>query len=146
MEVEDEKDLVLSFNSKNLPCYFKKKITIKEKSCNITYSRFLKLQVTNYPIAKQKIDLSKSLLLKNSGKEMLYFKEKVAKGTVSYNFDRKQLPDLSFWNTHGDFNVALEMSNGYYASIKKAQRNNACPIIFPGSKMEFSLGFELIDF
>ena len=59
---------------------------IKEKNCNITYSRFLKPQVINYPITKQKIDLSKSLLLKNSGKEMFYFKEKVAKGTVGYNF------------------------------------------------------------
>ncbi|MDD4082094.1 MAG: hypothetical protein WC162_10355 [Sphaerochaetaceae bacterium] len=203
MEIEDDNALVLSFHSKILPYYFKKKIKIKEKSCIIDYSitntgnvafpafytfhclvsckknmelllpastkkveilassRFLKLEETNYPITEQGIDLSKPFLLKNGGDEMFNFKGKLAEGKVGYhfpeektnfllNFDRKQLPYLGFWNTQGgyrgDFNVALEMSNGNHGSIEKAQMNNACPIIEPGSKMEFSLGFELSDF
>ena len=203
MKIEEDKDLTLSFHSKILPYYYKKKIKIKDKKVIISYSikntgdvdfpafytfhclvsckkdmslllpastkkveilsstRFLKPEEVDYPFTKQGINLSKPSLLEKGGYEMFCVKGKIAEGKVGYifpeektklllNFDRKQLPYLGFWNTQGgyrgDFNVALEMSNGNSGSIENAQKNNACPIIKAGSKMEFSIDLELSDF
>ena len=86
--------------------------------------------------------------------EKYYVNGKVEKGALgikypsenvrlSITYDVKKLPYLGFWVTEGgfrgDYNCALEPSNGFYDSISIAERNNALIRLEPGNTMEFSI-------
>ena len=62
-------------------------------------------------------------------------------------YDHKSLPYLGFWITQGgfrgDYNCALEPTNGYYDSIGSARRNNKCPLLEQGNTMEFEIRISL---
>ena len=62
-------------------------------------------------------------------------------------YDCQKLPYLGFWVTQGgfrgDYNCALEPTNGYYDSIDCAQENGRCPVLNPGETMEFEIGILL---
>lgn len=62
-------------------------------------------------------------------------------------YDAKKLPYLGFWVTEGgfrgDYNCALEPSNGFYDSIEIAEKNNKLMKLAPGSSFEFSIELRL---
>lgn len=69
-------------------------------------------------------------------------------GTVLwFEYDKDKMPYLGFWNTQGgyrgDFNCALEPTNGFYDSIERAMQNAACPKLFPDEEFTFSIGIRL---
>jgi hypothetical protein len=64
-----------------------------------------------------------------------------------FTYDANKLPYLGFWRTlggfRGDYNCALEPSNGFYDSIAKAQENKTCPILESGEVFSFQLHMQL---
>jgi len=64
-------------------------------------------------------------------------------------FDKEQLPYLGIWISEGgfrgDYNLALEPSNGFYDKIEIARNNSKLKILNPGEKLEFELVIEISD-
>jgi len=62
-------------------------------------------------------------------------------------FDTEKLPYLGFWVTaggfRGDYNCALEPTNGFYDNIETAKKNNKLYFLPPGNTLHFSLQMEL---
>lgn len=58
-------------------------------------------------------------------------------------YDAKALPYFGFWVTaggfQGDYNCALEPSNGFYDSISTARENRKLPVLAVGESMEFEI-------
>jgi len=86
--------------------------------------------------------------------EKYYINHKISKGlcgmhysqtntTIWFEYDENKLPYLGFWKTlggyRGDFNCALEPTNGFFDSIEKSQQNGICPVLLPGGTLKFSL-------
>jgi len=86
--------------------------------------------------------------------EKFYIQHKVSEGRCGvrysrsnavlwFEYDETRLPYLGFWKTlggfRGDFNCALEPTNGFYDTIERAMQNEACPVLFPGEELVFSL-------
>ncbi|MBU5593365.1 DUF5107 domain-containing protein [Clostridium sp. MSJ-4] len=103
-------------------------------------------------------DLSKVLPKSFNNTEKYYVKGKVNEGKcgiyypskdISYNiyYDEKKLPYLGFWITEGgfrgDYNCALEPTNGYYDDIIKSRDNNCTFTLKPGETLEFDIKIEL---
>lgn len=124
-------------------------------------NRLKKDVIKKYPITKEEIDLSYPERLSNNECEKFYFTHKSKKGLIGYDYKKdrvkllityneSKLPYLGFWNTQGgfrgDYNFALEMSNGYYDSIEIASKNNACPILDVDEKFSFCIDFELENY
>lgn len=122
-------------------------------------SRFSKKQ-TSYPISSEGIDVSRVNSLEKGKCEKFYVINEIDEGLCGYmfpkkklkaliNYNQKELPYLGFWNTQGgfrgDYNVALEMSNGFYDSISIALNNNRCPILKPKQIMTFSFNIDFED-
>lgn len=87
-----------------------------------------------------------------------YADQKLTEGRCGYRYpkqgvecfleyDSGKLPYLGVWITaggyRGDYNCALEPSNGYYDSIKKAEENQALYILQPKGRLEFELRIRL---
>lgn len=64
-------------------------------------------------------------------------------------YDLKKLPYLGVWMTaggfFGDYNCALEPTNGFYDSVGKAAANGRLPVLAPKESMDFSLEVALND-
>lgn len=64
-------------------------------------------------------------------------------------YDAEILPYLGFWITagglNGDYNCALEPTNGFYDSISTAHGNEKLPILLPGDTLEFQINITLTD-
>lgn len=64
---------------------------------------------------------------------------------ISYHldYDAEKLPYLGVWITaggwQGDYNCALEPSNGYYDSIEKAYKNQKLKVLSKGEALDFTL-------
>lgn len=119
-------------------------------------------QVHSYPVTR---DIKGSdyhldrILSRSSGKmEKYYVRGKIAHGCcgvvypsqdVSFNiyFDKNKLPYLGFWITEGgfrgDYNCALEPTNGYYDNIDTAKRQNSLFLLKAGEKLAFDIRLEL---
>ncbi|MCR5755951.1 MAG: aldose 1-epimerase family protein [Acetatifactor sp.] len=58
-----------------------------------------------------------------------------------FHYDSEKLPYLGFWLTaggyQGDYNCALEPTNGYYDNIATARKNHACYSLMPGETFQF---------
>jgi hypothetical protein len=115
-----------------------------------------------YPIAE---DLSGQRFLFNKVKPVssrstnkYYVLGKIEQGTcgayypdrnIRYTlfFDKEKLPYLGFWVTaggfRGDYNCALEPTNGFYDNIETAKKNNKLYFLSPGQSLQFSLQMEL---
>jgi galactose mutarotase-like enzyme len=74
-----------------------------------------------------------------------YYPSKNISFTV--RFDHKKLPYLGFWVTEGalggDYNCALEPTNGYYDDINTARRENGLYTLKKGEVLEFEIEMEL---
>ena len=81
----------------------------------------------------------------HEGRCGLYYPSKDVTFTMEY--DRKVLPYLGFWVTaggfQGDYNCALEPSNGFYDSISTARKNGKLPRLSSGEHMAFELKLAL---
>lgn len=67
--------------------------------------------------------------------------------TYRIRFDKEKLPYLGFWVTQGgfrgDYNCALEPSNGFYDSIACARKRHSLFILKEKEKLAFDLAIEL---
>lgn len=81
----------------------------------------------------------------SSGECGIYYPSKQVQFKLTY--DKKALPYLGFWVTEGgfrgDYNCALEPSNGYYDSISIAKSNGCLKVLAPREEIEFSVVLEL---
>ena len=90
--------------------------------------------------------------------EKYYVKGKVAKGMcgayypskdVNYRiyYKKRKLPYLGVWinegGYRGDYNCALEPTNGYYDSIDTAEKEKCLYILKPNKSLKFSIRLEL---
>lgn len=113
---------------------------------------------TSYPISYNGIDISKPSSVEDGKCEKFYVNNSVSEGICGYvypskkikvliSYDKEELPYLGFWNTQGgfrgDYNIALEMSNGFYDSVSVALKNNKCPILKPRETMSFSFDINI---
>lgn len=70
---------------------------------------------------------------------------------LSYNifFDKKILPYLGVWITEGgfrgDYNIALEPSNGFYDSIDIAGKNKKLKYLHADEELSFRINIEIIE-
>jgi galactose mutarotase-like enzyme len=68
---------------------------------------------------------------------------------LSILFDTDTLPYLGFWVTEGgfrgDYNCALEPSNGYYDSISVAKENHKLFTLHPEQSLKFDIKLRLSD-
>ena len=64
------------------------------------------------------------------------------------NYDPQSLPYLGVWITaggfRGDYNWALEPSNGFYDGIEEARRNGALYVLEPGVPLVFDLALDVV--
>lgn len=71
----------------------------------------------------------------------IYYRSKDIRYSLSY--DRDILPYLGFWVTEGgfrgDYNCALEPTNGYYDSIQIASKEDKLFILKSGQELEFTM-------
>lgn len=62
-------------------------------------------------------------------------------------YDEQKLPYLGFWLTaggfRGDYNCALEPSNGFYDGVSQARRNGALFLLKAGETLEFAIEIRL---
>jgi hypothetical protein len=67
--------------------------------------------------------------------------------TYKVYFDKEKLPYLGLWVTQGeyggDYNCALEPTNGFYDSVEAAQRDGDIFILKKEEKLNFSIKMEL---
>jgi hypothetical protein len=65
----------------------------------------------------------------------------------SIDFPKEKLPYLGFWVTEGgfrgDYNCALEPTNGYYDDIDIAKNNNKLKILEPKEELNFYIRLQL---
>lgn len=63
--------------------------------------------------------------------------------TCTMEYDEKALPYFGFWITaggfQGDYNCALEPTNGFFDSISAAYRNGKLPVLGAGERMAFDV-------
>ena len=68
--------------------------------------------------------------------------------TCMMEYDANVLPYFGFWITaggfQGDYNCAMEPSNGFYDSISIAKENERLPLLAAGERMEFEIKIMLI--
>lgn len=89
-----------------------------------------------------------------------YFTSPVAEGRCGFwypapgvgcllRYDPATLPYLGVWITaggfRGDYNCALEPSNGFYDDVGTARQNGALYRLLPGCALEFTLELEITD-
>jgi len=102
--------------------------------------------------------LDKVMPVSSNKMEKYYAKGKVAEGICGVDYidksvafrvyyEKEKLPYLGFWITsggfRGDYNCALEPTNGYYDSIDVAKKNNALFELKPNEKLNFKIRLEL---
>lgn len=119
--------------------------------------------VHSYPVTRDmngiEYRLNKVLPSNSNNTEKYYVNGKVIDGCCSVyypskdvkckiKFDKDKLPYLGFWVTEGgfrgDYNCAFEPTNGYYDSIKIAERNNKLFYLNGGSVLSFDIEICLI--
>jgi len=113
---------------------------------------------TVYPLQNDVYDFTKMLNPEECNMIKYYNEEDVTDGhcgiyyptqNVSHylDYDAKIFPYLGIWITaggfQGDFNVALEPTNGYYDRISKARDNQKLPILRAGEELDFTIKFTL---
>ena len=66
---------------------------------------------------------------------------------ITYTYDKMMLPWLGVWinggGFEGDYNVALEMTNGYYDSVGRALENKRICFLKPGEEMSFDINIRI---
>lgn len=65
------------------------------------------------------------------------------------HYDVKKLPYLGVWVTaggfEGDYNCALEPSDGFYDSVRKAGENGRLPVLASGAAADFGFAVSLFS-
>ena len=131
---------------------------------NVHNSKFLGQvgKIHTYPITCSSkglpFNLDRVLEASADNMEKYYVKDSVSEGycgayypsrDVKYSvyFDKEKLPYLGFWVTEGgfrgDYNCALEPTNGYYDSIDIAKKEERVCILKSGENLKFNICIEL---
>lgn len=135
-----------------------------DKVINVHQSRYLGEinRVHSYPVTKDingnSIHLDRILKSSAENEEKYYVLGKIKQGKcgayypskdVTYNvyFEKDKLPYVGFWVTEGgfrgDYNCAMEPTNGFYDSIDIASRENKLQVLKPGETLQFKIEIEL---
>lgn len=137
------------------------------KRCrNVLEDKDLGRPDTIYPYKKSVYDFSKVPAAASRKAVKYYIEPESADGTISeqsaccgffypsrrmcclLQYNKEKLPYLGVWVTAGgflgDYNCALEPSNGFYDSVSKAAANDRLPVLAPGECMDFELDVSLI--
>ena len=134
-----------------------------DKVVNVQDSAFLGEagNIHRYPRSEEGFELNKVLPASAMDTEKYYCVGKVENGECGIiypsantkfgvEFDPDELPYLGFWVTsggfRGDYNCALEPSNGYYDSVSCAEKNNAIPVLKPGESMRIGIRISLTKY
>jgi len=115
-------------------------------------------EIYAYPIdtviSGKKFDFRKINSAKANNTEKYYVAHKTETGKCSMHYpskdvtfeivyDSEKLPYVGFWVTEGgfrgDYNCALEPTNGYYDTIDMAVRREMCHYLKPGEKFNFDI-------
>lgn len=69
---------------------------------------------------------------------------------VQIEYDSQKLPYLGLWiaagGFKGEYNCALEPSNGYYDSVTQALSNHKCPVLAPGESLDFTIRIRILPY
>lgn len=135
-----------------------------DKVINVHESKYLGevSKVHSYPVTKDEngnnIHLDKVLDITSNNEEKYYVEGAVKEGKcgayypskdVNYNvyFDKETLLYVGFWVTEGgfrgDYNCALEPTNGYYDSIDIASKEGKVLVLKPKETLKFKIEIEL---
>lgn len=135
-----------------------------DKVINVHESKYLGQvsKIHSYPVTKDisgnSMHLDKILDSSADNEEKYYVLGEVSNGKcgayypskdVTYNvyFEKDKLPYVGFWVTEGgfrgDYNCAMEPTNGFYDSIDTASKENKILILKPGETLEFKIEIEL---
>lgn len=115
----------------------------------------------SFPILKEKnIDLTKLNSYEDKKTYKYYFLEPFKTGTVGLNykddnltylihFEPEKIPYVGIWITtggfKGEYNVAIEPTNGFYDSLKIAYENNKFQTVNRNSEKSWSISLELLE-
>ncbi|TDT52023.1 DUF5107 domain-containing protein [Fonticella tunisiensis] len=119
-------------------------------------------KVHSYPVTKdldgRDYRLDRVLGREANHSEKYYVNGKVREGrcgayyphkdiTYSVKFDKEKLPYIGFWVTEGgfrgDYNCALEPTNGFYDSIDITAKNGKVYSLDPGKELKFDIEINL---
>jgi len=113
-----------------------------------------------YPLQNACYDFTKVPRAESCCAVKYYVESRVAEGYCGFyypsshmscmlQYDAGKLPYLGIWITaggfQGDYNCALEPSNGFYDSISKAAGNHRLPVLAAGESLEFELWVSLAE-
>lgn len=108
-----------------------------------------------------KINLKKLNSYENNRAYKYYFLNKLSKGEVGLNYIKEKLkyiikydpdvlPYLGIWVTKGGFkgeyNCAIEPSNGFYDSLFTAYQNNKLPCLSSHEEINWTIEIKIIDY
>ncbi len=125
---------------------------------NVLEGCILGKEGTVYPVQNEIYDFTKMPNPPECNMIKYYNEEDVTEGhcgiyyptqNVSHyiDYDAKVFPYLGIWITaggfQGDYNAALEPTNGYYDRISKARENQKLPVLHAGEKLDFTLKLTL---
>ncbi|QUH29256.1 DUF5107 domain-containing protein [Vallitalea guaymasensis] len=147
-----EKNIILKFPSET------------KEVINVLESSFLGKKGSIHPFPVTQTNEGKSFFLDHvkspdsNGYEKYYVMDKIEDGICGAyypskgiefvtKYDATKLPYLGFWVTEGgfrgDYNCALEPSNGFYDSMKSVYENNKFMKLEPNTDFEFSIELSL---
>ncbi len=125
---------------------------------NTMDSPLLGKEGTRYPARNQTYDFYTVPEASSLTMVKYYAEGKVSEGRCGYRYpgqnvqceilyDEKKLPYLGFWLTaggfRGDYNCAMEPSNGYYDGIGKARENGSLFVLKAGETLKFTIKIRL---
>lgn len=106
--------------------------------------------------ARGRVDFTKVPPVSANAMEKIYVDDRVDEGLAGYDYpdenasirfryDPAALPYLGFWITvgafRGDYNLALEPTNGFYDKVSTARRFGRLKILSPGETFMFGIDF-----
>lgn len=121
---------------------------------NVQANGFLGRAGARYDVQNSKYDFTRVPGIKPASTAKYYVEHPVSQGccglhypsqgvTLTMEYDSELLPYLGFWVTaggfQGDYNCALEPTNGFYDSISAARENGKLPRLQPGESMALEL-------
>ena len=131
-----------------------------EQFRNVLDSPALGKEGTIYPVKNGHYDFTKVPGAESRSMVKYYVESRISEGycgfyypvaDISYilQYDGSKLPYLGVWITaggfQGDYNCALEPTNGFYDSIGRAAENRRLPVLAAGEILEFELSVTLAE-
>lgn len=125
-----------------------------ERFRNVLDGSVLGKEGTVYPLKNERYDFAKVPRAESCSMVKFYVESRILEGACGFyypsadincilRYDAEKLPYLGVWITaggfRGDYNCALEPTNGFYDSIGRAAGNKRLPVLAAGEIAEFEL-------